>query len=166
MSTGEPKTGLTVADRAAVEALAQRYDNKRSACIEALKYVQGRHKWISDHLLGEIAALLNMSRAELEGVATYYNLIFRRRVGEHVIYLCDSVSCWIMGRDAVCAQLRLRLGIAPGETTVDGTFTLLPIVCLGHCDHAPAMLLDDDLHGDLDAQRIDALVDSLTQREI
>lgn len=166
MSIGEPKTGLTVPERTVIEALAQRYDNKRSACIEALKYVQGRHKWISDHLLGEIAALLNMSGAELEGVATYYNLIFRRKVGEHVIFLCDSVSCWIMGRDAVCAHLRIRLGIDPGETTADGAFTLLPIVCLGHCDHAPAMLLDDDLHGDLDAQRIDALVDSLTRRGI
>jgi len=164
MSTGEPKTGLTAAERTAIATIAQRYDNKRSACIEALKYVQGQHKWISDHNLGEIAALLNMSRAELEGVATYYNLIFRRKVGKHVIYLCDSVSCWIMGRDAVCAHLRRRLGIEPGETTADGAYTLLPIVCLGYCDHAPAMLLDDDLHGDLDAQRIDALLDSPTER--
>ena len=164
MSTGEPKINLTAAERTAIETLAQRYDNKRSACIEALKYVQGQHKWISDHHLGEIAALLNMSRAELEGVATYYNLIFRRKVGKHVIYLCDSVSCWIMGRDAVCAHLRRRLGIEPGETTADGAYTLLPIVCLGYCDHAPAMLLDDDLHGDLDAQRIDALLDSPTER--
>src|SRR5271165_3167816 len=162
MSIGEPKTGLTVPERTVIEALAQRYDNKRSACIEALKYVQGRHKWISDHLLGEIAALLNMSGAELEGVATYYNLIFRRKVGKHVIYLCDSVSCWIMGRDAVCAHLRRRLGIEPGETTADGAYTLLPIVCLGYCDHAPAMLLDDALHGDLDAQHIDALLNSPT----
>jgi len=166
MSTGEPKTRLTAAERAAIETLAQRYDNKRSACIEALKYVQGRHKWISDHHLSEIAALLNMSGTELEGVATYYNLIFRRKVGEHVIYLCDSVSCWIMGRDAVCAHLRSRLGIDPGETTADGAITLLPIVCLGYCDHAPAMLLDDDVHGDLDAQRVDVLVDSLTKRGI
>jgi len=164
MSTGEPKINLTAAECTAIETLAQRYDNKRSACIEALKYVQGQHKWISDQHLGEIAALLNMSCTELEGVATYYNLIFRRKVGKHVIYLCDSVSCWIMGRDAVCEHLHRRLGIAPGETTADDAYTLLPSVCLGYCDHAPAMLLDDALHGDLDAQRIDALLDSPTER--
>jgi NADH-quinone oxidoreductase subunit E len=158
MSTVEPNIGLTPAERAAITALSQHDGTKRSACIEALKYVQSHYRWVSDQHLSEVAALLDMSRAELDGVATFYNLIFRRKVGEHVIFLCDSVSCWIMGRDAVCAHLQQRLGIAPGETTADGMYTLLPIVCLGHCDHAPAMLLDDTLHGDVDAQRIDTLL--------
>ena len=67
----------------------------------------------------------------------------------------------------LCAHIyALASAIDPGETTADGAITLLPIVCLGYCDHAPAMLLDDDVHGDLDAQRIDVLVDSLTKRGI
>ncbi|GLR65994.1 NADH-quinone oxidoreductase subunit E [Acidocella aquatica] len=164
MSTAESKTGLTATERSKIEMLSQHYEDKRSACIEVLKYVQGQYRWISNHHLSEIAALLNMSRAELEGVATYYNLIFRQKVGEHVIFLCDSVSCWIMGRDVICEHLRRRLGIEPGETTADGAYTLLPIVCIGHCDHAPAMLLDDELHGDLDIKRIDALLASPTER--
>lgn len=155
MSTVEQ---LTEAERAEIMALALSHETKRSACIEALKYVQKHYRWVSDHHLGEVAALLDMSRAELDGVATFYNLIFRRPVGEHVIFLCDSISCWIMGRDAVCAHFRQRLGIGPGETTEDGMYTLLPIVCLGHCDHAPAMLLDDTLHGDVDIARIDKLL--------
>ena len=158
MSIVEPEAGLTAEERAAIEALAGHYDSKRSACIEALKYVQGHYRWVSDRHLAEIAALLDMSRADLDGVATFYNLIFRRPVGEHVIFLCDSVSCWVMGRDVVDAHLRKRLGIEPGETTKDGAYTLLPIVCLGHCDHAPAMLLDDTLHGDLDTARIDTIL--------
>jgi NADH-quinone oxidoreductase subunit E len=162
MSTVEPQADLTAEDRSGIDALARHYENKRSACIEALKYVQSHYRWVSDHHLGEIATLLNMSRAELEGVATFYNLIFRRPVGAHVIFLCDSVSCWIMGRETVCAHLSKRLGIAPGETTADGAYTLLPIVCLGHCDHAPALLLDDALHGDLDAARIDTLLNIRT----
>jgi NADH-quinone oxidoreductase subunit E len=155
MSTVEQ---LTEAERAEIMALALSHETKRSACIEALKYVQGHYRWVSDRHLGEIAALLEMSRAELDGVATFYNLIFRRPVGEHIIFLCDSISCWIMGRDAVCAYFRERLGIVPGETTVDGMYTLLPIVCLGHCDHAPAMLLDDTLHGDVDIAQVDKLL--------
>ena len=158
MSIAETRVLLDEADRAGVAALAAQNASKRGACIEALKYVQNRYAWVSDAHLAEIAALLEMPRAELEGVATFYNLIFRRPVGEHVILLCDSVSCWIMGRDKVCAHLQKRLGIEPGETTADGAYTLLPIVCLGHCDHAPAMLLDDALHGDLDAARVDALL--------
>ena len=88
----------------------------RSACIEALKYVQSRHGWVNDEQLAAIAGLLGMSAADLDSVATFYNLIFREPVGQHVIFLCDSVSCWIMGRERVCAKLQQRLGISPGET--------------------------------------------------
>ena len=158
MSTVEASTALTESECTAIAAMAAHYDIKRSACIEALKYVQSHYRWVSDAHLAEIATLLDMSRAELDSVATYYNLIFRRPVGEHVIFLCDSISCWIMGRDAVNAHLCKRLGIEPGETTKNGAYTLLPIVCLGHCDHAPAMLVNDALHGDLDAARIDAIL--------
>lgn len=165
MSIVDQDTALSSEERAAIEAFSKGYAHKRSACIEALKYVQRRHRWVCDQHLAEVASLLEMSRTELESVATYYNLIFRRPVGAHVILLCDSVSCWIMGRDAVCKHLRQRLGISPGETTLDGAYTLLPIVCLGHCDHAPAMLLDEMLHGNLDAQRIDTLLRIQPERE-
>ena len=121
--------------------------------------MQKRFGFVSDPHLAEVAALLEMTPAELDGVATFYNLIFRRPVGRHVILLCDSVACWVMGEAAARAQLRERLGIKPGETTADGRFTLLPIVCLGHCDHAPAMMVDEDQYGDLDAARLDAILD-------
>lgn len=158
MSIVETEPGLTAEQRRAIEAMAGHYDDRRAACIEALRYVQSHYRWVSDRHLAEVASLLDMSRADLEGVATYYNLIFRSPVGEHVIFLCDSISCWVMGREAVQAHLCKRLGIQPGETSKDGAYTLLPIVCIGHCDHAPAMLLDDGLHGDLDAARIDTIL--------
>lgn len=146
---------LTAEDRQELQALTKRYEDRRAACIEALRLVQRRHRWISDARLAELAALLGMTPDELDGVATFYNLIFRRPVGRHVILLCDSVSCWIMGHDGLLGHLERSLGVRPGETTADGRFTLLPIVCLGHCDHAPAMMVDDDLHGDLDVRSID-----------
>lgn len=130
----------------------------RAACIEALTRVQRDFHWVSDEHLFEVAELLGMSTADLDGVATYFNLIFRRPVGRKVILLCDSVSCWLMGRDALQARLKERLGVMPGQTTGDGRFTLLPTVCLGHCDHAPALMIGETLHGDVDPASLDGLL--------
>jgi NADH-quinone oxidoreductase subunit E len=162
MSTVEQQQSeapLEASLRQEISALAQAAEFKRAAGLDALKVVQKRFGYICDRHLAEVAALLEMSPAELDGVATFYNLIFRRPVGRHVILLCDSVACWVMGEGAARTQLRERLGINPGETTADGRFTLLPIVCLGHCDHAPAMMVDADQYGDLDAGRLDAILD-------
>jgi NADH-quinone oxidoreductase subunit E len=134
------------------------YPQKRAACIEALKVVQQHRGWVSDEALDEVAELLEMTPDELDGVATFYNLIFRKPVGRHVILICDSVSCWIMGYDNLRGHLRSRLGIDLGETTADGRFTLLPSVCLGACDRAPVMMVDDDLHLDLTPERIDQIL--------
>jgi NADH-quinone oxidoreductase subunit E len=154
-----PDAKLETALRQEITALAKAAETKRAAGLDALKVVQKRFGYISDPHLAEVAALLDMTPAELDGVATFYNLIFRRPVGRHVILLCDSVACWIMGEGGARAQLRERLGIRPGETTADGRFTLLPIVCLGHCDHAPAMMVDEDQYGDLDSARLDAILE-------
>jgi NADH-quinone oxidoreductase subunit E len=150
---------LEAALREEIIAVAQHAEYKRTASIDALKLVQKRFGFVSDRHLAELAGLLDMTPAELDGLATFYNLIFRRPVGRHVILLCDSVACWMMGGTAALAHLRERLGLKPGEMTADGRFTLLPIVCLGHCDHAPAMMVDEDLHGDLDAARMDDILD-------
>lgn len=145
-------------DRRAVVGECARYPAKRAACIEALKIVQRRHGWVSDESLREVAELLEMTTDELDGVATFYNLIFRKPVGRHVILCCDSVSCWIMGCATLRERLQDRLQIRPGETTADGRFTLLPIVCLGACDHAPAMMVDDDLHQDVAPDCLDGIL--------
>ena len=150
---------LSDEDRRTIAGECAHYPAKRAACIEALKIVQRRHGWVSDESLREVAELLEMTPDELDGVATFYNLIFREPVGRHVILCCDSVSCWIMGCDRLREHLTTRLGIRPGETTPDGRFTLLPIVCLGACDHAPAMMIDDDLHEDLTAQSLDTVLE-------
>jgi NADH-quinone oxidoreductase subunit E len=146
---------LTAEEITEIEAEAEHYPKREAVCIDALKIVQRRRGWVSDESLRDIAAHLGMSPTDLDSVATFYNLIFRRPVGRHVIMVCDSVSCWIMGRDRIEKHLKERLGIEFGETTSDDRFTLLPIVCLGCCDHAPAMIVDADLHSDLDPQKID-----------
>jgi NADH-quinone oxidoreductase subunit E len=149
---------LTDAERQEIEGHVAEYPYKRAACIEALKVVQRERGWVSDESLKDIAALLEMTPDELDNVATFYNLIFRQPVGKHVILLCDSVSCWIMGYTKMRQHLNERLGIDFGGTTPDGYFTLLPIVCLGDCDHAPVMMVDNDTHNHLDAAKIDQIL--------
>ncbi len=149
---------LSEKERTEIEEELRRYDHKRAACVEALKVVQRYQGWISDEALREVSEMLGMTADELDGVATFYNLLFRRPVGRHVILLCDSISCWVMGYERLYDHLSARLGIAFGETTTDGRFTLLPAPCLGACDHAPAMMIDEQLHGDLNAEKIDAIL--------
>jgi NADH-quinone oxidoreductase subunit E len=134
-----------------------RYPKKRSGTVDALKIVQRRRGWISNEVLRDLAEYLGMTAEELEEVATFYPLIFRRKVGRHVIRICDSVSCWIAGSEDIVRRLSETLGLQLGETTADGRFTLLPSACLGACDRAPALMIDDDLITDwnpADADRI------------
>jgi NADH-quinone oxidoreductase subunit E len=145
---------LSVEERQEIEEELNHYPNKRAACIDAMKIVQRHRGWVSDEALRDIADFLEVSLDDLDGIATFYNLIYRKPVGKHVILVCDSVSCWIMGYERLREQLTSHLGIKLGETTKDGRFTLLPIVCLGTCDHAPAMMVDDDLHRDINPANI------------
>ena len=153
---------LTTEEKKEIEAEFPRYEQKRAVCVEALKVVQRHRGWVSDEALVAVAEFLEMTPAELDAVATFYNLIFRKPVGKHVILVCDSVSCWIMGYERILQHLQDRLGIVLGETTADGVFTLLPIVCLGACDQAPAMMIDDELYGNLDPAKIDEILANFT----
>ena len=135
-----------------------KFEFKQGACIDALLIVQQHRGWVSDEALKDIASHLEMSTAELDSVATFYNLIYRKPVGKHVIRLCDSVSCYIMGYEKIKQTIQDELGISWGQTTSDQKFTLLPAQCLGTCDHAPAMMIGDALYRDLQS---DALVQIL-----
>ncbi|MEO8592343.1 MAG: NADH-quinone oxidoreductase subunit NuoE [Candidatus Solibacter sp.] len=150
---------LTLEERTEIEAEFPNYPNRKAVCIDAMKVVQKHRGWVPDEALEDIGELLGMSSTDLDGIATFYNLIFRRPVGRHVIYFCDSVSCWIMGSDQQCRHLTKRVQVEPGETDADGRFTLVPIVCLGACDHAPVMMIDDDLHLDLTPEKIDRILE-------
>jgi len=141
--------GFTLADedRHAIEHERDHYEQPQAACIEALKIVQRRHGWVPDAAIPAIAEVLGVGPASVEGVATFYSLIFRQPVGRHVILVCDSSSCFLNDYDALREALSARLGIGLGETTADGRFTLLPVCCLGACDRGPALMVDDDTYG-------------------
>ncbi len=149
---------LSNEEKQEIEAEIPNYAEKHSVSIDALKIVQRHRGWVSDEAIQDLAQFLDMTPSELDSVATFYNLIFREPVGRHVIMVCNSVSCWVMGYEKVRAQLQDRLGISYGQTTPDNRFTLLPTVCLGICDHAPALMVDEDTYTDLDEGKIDAIL--------
>lgn len=150
---------LTQEEKKELDEEIKLFPYKKAASIEGLKIVQKHRGWVSDESIDDLAKYLEMSSEELDNVATFYNLIFRKPVGRHVILVCDSVSCYIMEYQKIVDQLHELLGIQYGETTKDNRFTLLPIPCLGCCDHAPAMMIDDDLHKDLTVAEISNILE-------
>jgi len=150
---------LTADERKEIEAAAARYPVRRAAALEALQAIQRGRGWVPDEDLREAAALLGLTVDELDGLASFYSLVFRKPVGRHLILVCDSISCWIVGSERILDRLTRRLGIGLGETDAEGRFTLLPVACLGACDHAPAMLIDGELHGDLTPEGIDSILE-------
>ena len=151
---------LTLQEMAEIDHELEHIPYKSGAAIDALKIVQAGRGWVSDESLQAIAKYLDMSPEELEGVATFYNLIYRRPVGEKVILFCDSVSCWIGGCDSIKQTISDTLGVDYGETTDDNRYTLLPVPCLGACDRAPVMMVGDDLITHLDDNKISEIVSS------
>ena len=143
-----------------IQEIYKHFPVRSAACIEGLKVIQKYHRWVSDEAVKELATLLLLSPAAVDSVATYYNLIFRRPVGRHVILVCDSVSCWIMGYTEIVDHLKNKLAIGYGETTAEDRFTLLSVACLGTCDHAPAIMIDEDLHRDLTVDKLDKILDT------
>lgn len=157
-----PGEYLTDKERTAIDKEIAMVPHRSAAVIEALKIVQNNRRWISDDSVNAIAAYLQMSPAEVDSVATFYNLIFRKPVGRHVILLCDSISCYVMKYADIYTALQEKLHIKFGETTGDDCFTLLPNACLGCCDHAPALMIDNDLYKDVTVTCIDRILKKYT----
>jgi NADH-quinone oxidoreductase subunit E len=149
---------LTETEIKAIDHEVQLVPHKKAAVIEALKIVQQQRGWVSDESVEAIANYLEMGPAEVDSVATFYNLIFRKPVGRHVILLCDSISCYVMGYRKLYDTLHQQLNIKFGETTADKRFTLLPNACLGCCDHAPALMIDEDLYRDVKVEELEEIL--------
>ena len=137
--------GLSLAEIQEINAEMSHYEDKTAVSIEALKIVQKHRRWVSDEYLVAVAELLGISPAQLEGVATFYNLIYRQPVGQTVIHYCNSVTCWMLGAEQIRERLCQHLNVELGAMSADGDYTILPIVCLGACDHAPVVMVGDKL---------------------
>jgi NADH-quinone oxidoreductase subunit E len=135
------------------------YPVRSAACIEALKIVQEHRGWVSDESVKDISAFLEIPLEEVDGVATFYNMIFRKPVGRNIILVCNSITCYIMGFESLYQHLSKKLNIKFGETTADKRFTLLPNPCLGDCDHAPAMMINKDHYNKLKPELLDEILE-------
>ena len=145
-------------DKTQLDEIRTHYHNARAASVSVMRWVQRRDGYISDAALQVVAVYLELPASDLEGLATFYNLLFRKPVGNHVIKVCDSVSCWMCGYESVHDRLRNCLGIEYGGTTEDGEFTLLPVVCLGNCDNAPTLMINDDLYDRVSPDAVDSIL--------
>ncbi len=153
-SSNPARDYFDAAEIAEIEYERGLYPDTRAVGLEALKIVQKHRGWVSDESLLAVAEYLGLPVAELEGVATFFNLIYRRPVGKNVILYCSSVSCWIMGCEQVKEKISEELGIDFGQTSPDGEFTLLPVPCLGDCDRAPVMMVGPDQHRNLSRDNV------------
>ncbi len=149
-------------------ALEQRVANgitPREAAVDVMKELQSHYGWLTDEAVTEAAQILDLSPLQVEELATFYEMIYRRPVGKQVIHVCDSISCWAMGGETLLQQLSTHLGIAVGETTGDGMFTLLPCCCLGNCGEAPTMMVGEGIYGRLTLEKSVAVLEMLLATE-
>ena len=130
----------------------------REAAVDVMKELQAYYGWLTDEAVGEAAGLLGLSPLQVDELATFYEMIYRRPVGRKVIHVCDSISCWSACCDAIMTHLQARLGVEPGGTSTDGEFTLIPCCCMGMCGDGPVMSVGANFYLNLTPERVDEIL--------
>jgi formate dehydrogenase subunit gamma len=149
---------LSPADSAVVRRIVAEHKEQPGPLLEVLHAVQAALGFVPAGAVPVLAEGLNLSRAEVHGVVTFYHFFRHAKPGRHTVSLCQAEACQSMGAEALTAHARQRLGIDFHETTPDGKFSLEPIYCLGNCACSPAAMIDGELHGRLTAERFDELI--------
>jgi NADH-quinone oxidoreductase subunit E len=139
-------------------------DQRKSAILFALYLAQGQQGYVTGAAMRHVAQQIGCTPAEVEDVVSYYTMFFTRPVGTYVVNVCRTLSCALLGAERVTEELSATLGIKPGETDPTGTFTLIEVECLGACDRAPVVMVNDDWHERLAPSEVAAFVDDLRAR--
>ena len=132
--------------------------------LPALYLAQYQQGYITANAIRHVAELLGITRADVEDVVSYYTMFYTRRLGKFVINVCRTLSCAINGAERVTEELCSKLGVKPGETDPTGTFTLMEVECLGACDRAPVVMVNDAWHENLQPEAAAKLIDDLRAR--
>jgi NADH-quinone oxidoreductase subunit E len=148
------------------ETIVRRYpaDRRRSAVLPALFLAQEQQGYITANAIKYVAGLLGLAAAEVEDVVSFYTMFYTKPVGRYVLQVCRTLPCALNGAERVTEELASTLGIKPGETDPSGTFTLLEVECLGACDRAPLVMVNDAWHECLKAEDAPKLVAELRAR--
>lgn len=150
----------------AVAAAIERHRGRPGALLPVLHAVQQRLGYVPPQAVAPIARALNLSRAEVHGVLTFYHHFRRHPPGRHVLSICQAEACQSMGAAALTAHAQQRLGCKLHETTADGSFTLEPVYCLGLCALSPAAALDDEVHARLTPAKLDRLLAAVRREDV
>jgi len=151
----EPKR---TANTAAIEAIVEAHAGQPGALLPVLHAIQDRLAYVPDESVPIVAAGLNLSRAEVHGVITFYHLFRTTAPGKQTLYVCRAEACQAMGSRALEQHIKEKLNIDFHETTADGRFSLEPVYCLGNCACSPAVMIDETVHGRVSNDRIDELL--------
>jgi NADH-quinone oxidoreductase E subunit len=162
---GEPFT-YTAANQAKFDEVVTRYppDRRKSAILYALYLAQNQQGYLTAAAMRHVAEQIRCTPAEVEDVVSYYTMFYTRPVGTYVLNVCRTLSCALLGAERVTEELSAKLGIKPGETDPSGTFTLVEVECLGACDRAPVVMVNDAWHENLKPEDAGRLVDDLKTR--
>jgi NADH-quinone oxidoreductase E subunit len=161
-----PPFAYTTENRARFEEIVKRYppDRRRSAVLPALYLVQQQQGYVTANGIRHVAELLGITRADVEDVVSYYTMFYTKPVGKFVVNVCRTLSCAVNGAERVTEEISATLGIRPGQTDPSGTFTLIETECLGACDRAPVVMVNDAWHECLRPEDASKLIDALRTR--
>lgn len=156
---------LTEAMKAELEPVVQRYPVRRAAALMVLHAIQDKHGYLPYQSIEEAAAFLDTPVSQMLDTATFYDEFFTQAKGKTTLWVCESLSCEIMGADKLFDHCRQKLGIEAGETTPDGKFTLMHVQCLGACGGAPCALVEHHLHENLTVEKLDKAIDEAAKSD-
>lgn len=152
---------FTAEQLAEVRHLQGLYPDKRGALLPVLHMAQDAFGYISLEMEESVAGLFDLSPAHVHEVVTFYTLYFQKPKGRHVLSVCHNLSCHLLGAKGIIEHLERKLGIEVGETTTDGTVTLLSVECLCACEGAPMMQVDDRYEVNLTPDKVDRILEGL-----
>ncbi len=141
-------------DSERISEIVRKYPERRGALLPALHLAQKEYGWLSPEAMKEVSRALNLPEATVKGVATFYAMYRKAPAGRHLVQICTNVACMIFGAERLVDLLKERYGLEPGGTSEDGRFSLMIMECIGACDRAPAMLVNEDYYPDLNEERI------------
>ena len=161
-----PAFVYTAENRARLEEICTHYppEHRKSAILYALFIAQEQQGFITLNAMRHVAEVIGCTPAEVEDVVSYYVMFFTRPTGKYIVQVCRTLSCGLMGAERVTEELVNTLGIRPGETDAARQFTLVEVECLGACDKAPVICVNDDWHEQQRPEDVRALVEGLRAR--
>ena len=153
----------TEVQQARIIEIISKYRNGKEALLPCLKHLQDEFGQVNEYGIALISKELTLSRAYILGVASFYGMLTTKKQGKYIIRVCNSLSCNMLGSEPLIDFLQIELGIGKGETTSDGLISLEIVACLGLCDIAPAMMINDKIYGNLDVNKAQEIITTLCE---